>query len=66
MVFYFHWGGICGGLGKLIVIFGAFKFVGKGPVGATKLGWLSSFDVEGWLGTFPGLLIAVVFPGLFV
>jgi hypothetical protein len=44
---------------------GAFRFEGSGPVGATKLG-CSIFNVGGWLGTCPGRLMEVAFPGFLV
>jgi len=37
---------------------------GKGPLGATNVGWFSIFKDGAWVGTCPGLLIDVAFPGL--
>ena len=65
-MFYFHWCGNCGGLGKLIAIFGALRFDGSGPVGGTSEGWLYIFNVGGWVGIWPGRLIEVAFPGFLV
>lgn len=61
----FHWGGNWGGFGRLILMLGAFKFDGSGPVGGTKTGWLSIFSVGGWVGTWPGRLMDTAFPGFF-
>lgn len=50
-----------GGLGKLILIFGAFKLLGKGAFEATKDGIPV---IGGCTGIVPGRLIVVAFPGL--
>ncbi len=47
-------------------MFGAFRFVGRGPVGATKVGCVSIFNDGGWFGTWPGRVIEVAFPGFLV
>ena len=49
-----------GGLGRFTFIFGAFKFVGRGAFCPTKEGIVTG----GCVGTFPGRLIEVAFPGL--
>ncbi len=46
-----------------MLIFGALRFDGSGPVGGTRDGWFYIFNVGGWVGTWPGLLIDVAFPG---
>lgn len=46
-----------------MLMFGALRFDGNGPVGGTKDGWLYIFNVGGWLGTWPGRLTVVALPG---
>lgn len=62
----YHCGGNCGGFGRFMAMFGALRFDGSGPVGGTRVGWLSIFKVGGCIGTCPGLLIEVAFPGFLV
>lgn len=50
-----------GGFGKLILIFGAFKLLGRGAFEGTKEGIPV---IGGCTGIVPGLLIVVAFPGL--
>ena len=54
-----------GGFERFTDTFGACNFDGIGPVAGTRLGCYC-FKLVGWLGIFPGLLIEVAFPGLFI
>jgi len=56
-------GGIFGGLGKLILMFGAFKLLGRGAFEGTKDGIPV---IGGCTGIVPGLFIVVALPGLLV
>jgi len=56
-------GGMFGGLGKLILMFGAFKLLGRGAFEGTRDGIPV---IGGCTGIVPGLFIVVALPGLLV
>lgn len=48
-----------GGFGRFMLMLGAFRVLGRGPVGPTKDGIVT----DGWEGIVPGRFIDVAFPG---
>jgi hypothetical protein len=54
-------GGMFGGFGKLILMFGAFRLLGRGAFEGTKDGIPV---MGGCTGIVPGRFIVVAFPGL--